>query len=453
MPEIDLGEDADEFVLTASASEAMFDRAVAVFPGGLPVGLGSSRPHQVFIERGEGCHIWDLDGRRYVDFFNNAHSLVFGYSHGPTVRAVQAQAAKGFHFCPLTNHHAVEYAELICERVPSFERVRLVCSGAEATMYAMRLARAFTGRERILRMRGGYHGTHTGVCIGEAELQATPRPGTTGDTGIGRGVPLSLVETAAMAAFNDLAEAQARFDEHPGEMAAIIVEPILGTSRFIPPELGYLEGLRALCDKAGALLIFDEMISISVGRGGAQEKYGVIPDLTTTGKGICGGMPIGVVGGRQDIMALSEAQGTTQPAGYGGAAVQISSTFGGNPMAMVAGITTLQLLNQDVYDTMAELGDYTRAGMREVIKSRSVPIQITGTNHLVGVHFSTKPVVSYADTLDRSADKLRLSLHMMKQGFHVPPGRLSLTAAHTTEVVDDMLAAFDRALVETGIAE
>jgi glutamate-1-semialdehyde 2,1-aminomutase len=449
----DLGEGGDTLVLAGPASQAMFDRAIDVFPGGLPVGTSIKRPHQIFIDHGEGCYIYDIDGRRYTDFFNNAHSLPFGYAHGPTIEAVKEQAEKGFHFCPLTHYRAVEYAELICDRVPSFERVRLVCSGTEATMYAMRLARAFTGRDRILRMRGSYHGTHEGVCIGEAEMQALPQPGTSGDTAIGWGVPRSLVETSAMAAFNDLDEAQARFGEYPGQMAAIIVEPIPGGGGHIPPEPGYLEGLRELCDRNGALLIFDEMISISVGRGGAQGKYGVIPDLTTTGKGICGGMPCGIVGGRRDIMALSEAQGTTQSAGYGGAPVYISSTFGGNPMAMVAGITILNLLTQEVYDQMAELGEYTRTGMRRIVDVLSVPMQIVGTNHLIGYHFSAEPVTTYVQTLDRAADKLKLSFNLMTQGFHVPPGRLSVTAAHSTEVVDEMLAAFERALIETGIAK
>jgi glutamate-1-semialdehyde 2,1-aminomutase len=312
-------------------------------------------------------------------------------------------------------------------------------------MYAMRLARAFTGRERILRMHGSYHGTHDSVCIGEAELHPMPLPGTHGDTAVGWGVPRSLVSTSAFADFNDLESAREVFDRFRGEMAGIIVEPIPGAGGHVAPEPGYLQGLRALCDDHDAVLILDEMITASVGRGGAQGLYGVTPDLTTAGKGMAGGMAIGVVGGREDIMALSESRGTHAP-------VYISSTFGGHPMVMVAGKVALQHLTPDVYEHMASLGGYMRQGMRAVIDRRGAPMQVTGDRQLIGFHMSETPVRSFTQATGDPADKLRISLHLMTHGFNVPPGRASVTAAHSTSIIDEFLDAFDMALVETKVA-
>ncbi len=417
------------------ASAEMYRRALQVFPGGLAAGTMTSTVHPTYIERAEGCFLYDLDGRRIVDFMNTAHSLPFGHGYAPTIDAMREQMERGLHFT-LPNRRAVEYAELLCERIPSFERVRFTCSGSEATMYAMRLARAFTGRERVARVRSCYHGMHDCSCIGTSQFMALPVPGTSGDEAIGWGVPRALVETAAWADFNDLDGMAAAMRRYDGEVAAIVVEPILGGGGHIAPEPGYLQGLRDLADRHGALLIFDEMISVTASRGGAQGHYGVTPDLTTTGKGIAGGLPVGVFGGRRDVMALCEARGSFAP-------VLATSTFAGHPVVMAGGMATLSHLTPDVYEHLATLGEQLRQGLRKAISHQGAPLQVTGDRHLVGIHPSERPVRCPADATGDPATKSRIAQAMLNEGYNVPGCRASVTMAHTPALVDEFVAAFE----------
>ncbi len=430
----------DQLREATPASAEMYRRALEVFPGGLAAGTMASSVHPTYVERAEGCFLYDLDGRRIVDFMNTAHSLPFGHGFAPTVDAMREQLERGLHFT-LPNRRAIEYAELLCERIPSFERVRFTCSGSEATMYAMRLARAFTGRERIARVRSCYHGTHDGVCMGTSQFMALPVPGTEGDEAIGWGVPRALADTAAWADFNDIDGMADVMSRHDGEVAAIIVEPILGGGGHIAPEPGYLQGLRDLADRHGALLIFDEMISVTVSRGGAQGLYGVTPDLTTTGKGIAGGLPVGVFGGRRDVMALCEARGSFAP-------VMATSTFAGHPVVMAGGFATLSHLTPDVYEHLAALGERLRAGLRGAIARQGVQLQVTGDRHLVGIHPSDRPVRRPSDATGDPATKGRIAQAMLNEGYNVPGGRASVTMAHTPELVDGFIEAFEKVIAD-----
>jgi glutamate-1-semialdehyde 2,1-aminomutase len=431
----------DRYLAATPGSRARFEEAQRRLAGGVNRGGMIFQEYPLFIERAAGCYLYDVDGREVLDFGNSNFSLPLGHSHPAVLAAIRAQMENGLMY-GLMNDREVELAQLIEERAPSIERLRFTSSGTEATMFALRLARAYTGRTRFARMDGSYHGTHDQMCVGAGPLTGLPQPGTEA-LPVSRGVPRWLAGEVEFLPFNDLEGCARVLGAHRGELAALMVEPVMGAAGMIPPEPGFLEGLRALCDRA--VLIFDEMISFGLGPGGAQEYYGVRPDLTTTGKFISGGMPMGCFGGKAEIMALCAPH-------EGKAAVQHTGTFNAHPLVMAAGIAQMRLLTPEVFARLGALGAYARDGVRALAVRRGAPLQVTGVQHLFGFHFIDRPIRSYAD-IRASDDHLarQVGFSLLSQGVHVPGrGRACVSTAMTETEIDRFLEALEIALEEAG---
>jgi len=338
-------------------SRAHFARAVDSLAGGTTRTTVFFDPYPPVIARGEGFWIEDLDGNRRVDFLNNYTSLILGHAHPAVVEAVIEQTARGTAFAAPTENER-RLAELICRRVPSIERLRFANSGTEATLFAIRLARAFTRRDKILIFENGYHGTHDYVAVSSSA-----------------GIPDAVRSTVVSAPFNDLDSVAQVVRANGADLAAILVEPVQGAAGVLLASIEFLRGLRELASANGSLLIFDEVISLRLAPGGAQEVYDVRPDLTTLGKIIGGGFPIAAFGGRADVMALLDPRGGSPAIPHGG-------TFNGNPVGTAAGIATLEALTPDVYARLNMLGDQLRSRLADVFTARGGSVSVTG-NRLV----------------------------------------------------------------------
>ncbi|MER3399037.1 MAG: aspartate aminotransferase family protein [Chloroflexota bacterium] len=411
-------------------TDDLAQRALRVFPGGH---FGGFKPQaawglEVIPVRGEGSRVFDHRGREYVDYILGSGPLILGHAHPAVVEAVRRQAALGSTFY-MVNEPAIELAEAILSALPAGWALRYCNSGAEATNYALRLARAFTGREKILRFAGGYHG-HQDYTIGEASA----------------GIPRAVKATVLVAPFNDLEVAQSLIEAHAGELAAVIVEPL---QRVIPPVGGFLEGLRAATARHGVLLIFDEVVTgFRLAFGGAAEYYGVIPDLATYGKIIGGGYPLAAVAGRKEILDLT-VPGVVEPERF----VFLSGTLNGNPVACAAGLATLKELRRPgVYERLHGLGLRLRAGFAEVARRRGVALQVLGDGPLAGVYFSSEPIRDQGG-IDRSdrARLGRLNAELLRAGILVNlSAKFYISLAHTEADLDRTLEAFDQALAGRG---
>jgi glutamate-1-semialdehyde 2,1-aminomutase len=330
-----------------AASRELWERALGSLPGGNTRTTIFHDPYPVYVERGEGCRVWDADSVERIDFISNYTSLILGHCHPRVVEAVQSQAARLMSVAA-PNELEIELAERIRERLPSVELVRFANSGTEATMLALRAARAFTGREKIGVFAGGYHGSHDYAAGVPADPSAAPG---------GPGIPAGVADTLVVSPFDDREGTLAALEPHLGELAAVIVEPVLGAGGVVPATAGFLAFLRELTRDAGALLVFDEVISFRIGYHGAQGHLGVTPDLTTLGKIIGGGLPVGALGGRADVMELFDprAEGRLP---HGG-------TFNANPLTMAAGLATLGELTPERYVELEELTDELVEGVNE----------------------------------------------------------------------------------------
>ncbi|MBM3947481.1 MAG: aminotransferase class III-fold pyridoxal phosphate-dependent enzyme, partial [SAR202 cluster bacterium] len=285
-------------------SRAVHQEAIRYIPGGETRTSTFWAPYPLTIARGDGCRVWDVDGTARLDFFSNFTTLVLGHNHPAVTTALQEQLANGTSFFGGTEHQA-KLAQLLCDRVPSLEQVRFTNSGTEATLNAVRAAKAFTGRAKIAKCEGGYHGTHEALAVSTTpQLAQVGRADRPANVPADQGLPQSVVDNVVVLPFNDVAAARRLLMEHHGELAAVIVEPVLGNGGMIPATGEFLAMLRQVTSEHGILLVFDEVVTFQVARGGAQEHYGVTPDMTTLGKIIGGGMPVGAFGGRRDVMAL-----------------------------------------------------------------------------------------------------------------------------------------------------
>ena len=372
-------------------------------------------PYPVVLEEGHGCWLTDVDGNRLLDLTGNHTSLVHGYGHPRVLEAVRGQLVKGTAF-PGVTEPQVRLAGLLCERVPSFERVRFANSGTEAAMNAVRAARAFTGRPKIAKIEGGYNGSWDDVLV-----STHPSGEQSGDLLRPGAAPASLglspesTENVVVLPFNEV-EAAARLIEEQGEhLAAVIVEPVLGSAGMIPAEQDYLEMLREATEALGILLIFDEVVSFRVAYGGAQEHYGIIPDLTCLGKLIGGGFPLGVFGGRSDIMAMFDpTRGRPQ--------IPHPGSYNANPVSLVAGATTLDLLTNEAVRLLNLRGEYLRRRIREAFEEFGLPAQVTGLGSLFAIHLTPQPVRSYRDTMGADAElRHRVFLGLFKEGVLIDP--------------------------------
>ena len=427
-----------------SESGKLFTRAKAVLPGGVdsPVrAFGAVGGEPPFIERARGARIRDVDGRTYVDYVMSWGPLIHGHAPAGLIRALRAAAGRGTSFGAPTAQE-VELARLVVRLVVSIERVRFVNSGTEATMSAIRVARAATGRDRIIKFAGCYHG-HGDAFLVQAGSGATTL-GVPTSPGVARGTAADTL----IADYNDLASVERLCRAHRGKVAAIVAEPIAGNMGVVPPAAGFLEGLRQLCDQHGALLVFDEVISgFRAARGGAQAVYGVRPDLTCLGKIIGGGLPVGAYGGRADLMAQVAPAGPVYQAG----------TLAGNPLAMTAGIWALSNLSAALYRRLAALGERLADGFRSAAGEAGVPLTVNVAGSVLTPFFSAGPVVDYASaTASDTAAYATFFRGMLRRGIYPPPSQFEgwfLSAAHSERDVDATVRAARRSLAEVAAGD
>ena len=410
-------------------------RAKQLFPGGVnsPVrAFGGVGGEPFVVERGEGARIWDVDGNEYIDFVLSWGPLVLGHAPPAVLDALDRVMRRGTSFGIPTGLE-VELAELIVARMPHLEMLRFVSSGTEATMSAVRVARAFTGREKLLKFDGCYHGHADSFLVragsGVATLGLPNSPG----------VPEALAALTYTAPFNDLDAVRAMAREHA--FAAIIVEPVVGNAGFIPPDAGFLAGLRALCDETGALLIFDEvMTGFRIAAGGARERFGVTADLTTLGKVIGGGLPVAAYGGRRDVMQ------TVAPAGK----VYQAGTLSGNPLAMAAGAATLRALTPALHDRIAARTTRLVAGLREIAARAGVPFTADSAGSMWGFFFAEGPVRSYDDAKRADTALFGRFFHAARErGVYLAPSAFEaafMSAAHGDREIDEALDRLDSAM-------
>ena len=372
---------------TTPASRALHERAVKAMPGGTTRTTTYFDPYPLYIERGAGCRIWDADGTERTDMLGNYTAMILGHAHPKVVEAISRQAARGTAFAA-ANPIEVELATLLCDRVASLDLVRFCNSGTEATMFAMRLARTFTGRPKIARIEGGYHGTHD-----QAEVSTHPAPSEAGPgdrplaTPDSIGTPRWALEGSVILPFNnpDAAERILRYEGD--QVAAVILEPIIGAGGVIAATQEFIDRLRRVTRELGILLIFDEVISLRVAPGGAQQLYGVNPDLTTMGKIIGGGLPVAAFGGRADVMELMDPR--RQPN------LPQGGTYNGNPLGMAAGVAAMKELTPDVYEELNRKGARVKDQLTEVFASHGMPAQVNGFGSLLAIHFTDVPVTDY----------------------------------------------------------
>jgi len=372
---------------TTPGSRRLHERALEVMPGGTTRTTTYFDPYPLFIDRGEGCLIWDVDGAERIDMLGNYTAMILGHAHPKVVEAIREQAGRGTAFAA-ANAIEGELAEILCRRVPSLDLVRFCNSGTEATMFALRLARAYTGRSRIARIEGGYHGTHD-----YAEVSAHPDPAEAGPADRPKSVPDSIgtpgwaLDEVVVLPFNNPDAAEAIIRENGDQLAAVILEPIIGAGGVIAATTEFLQRLREVTRELGILLIFDEVISLRVSPGGAQELYGVTPDLTTMGKIIGGGLPVAAFGGRAEVMELLDPRRSPSLAQGG--------TYNGNPLGMAAGVAAMKELTPDVYDDLNRKGARVKDQLSEVFASHGVAAQVNGVASLLAIHFTDVPVTDY----------------------------------------------------------
>ncbi len=400
-------------------------------------------PYPVVLEEGHGCWLFDVDGNKLLDFTGNHTSLILGYGHPQVLDAVQRQLEKGTAF-PGVTVPQVRLAKLLRERVPSFEQVRFTNSGTEAAMNSIRAARAFTGRHKIAKIEGGYNGSWDDVMV-----STHPSGEQAGDVLRPVAAPASLgltpdsIDNVVVLPFNEV-EAAARLIEQQGEhLAAVIVEPVLGSAGMIPVEQSYLDMLREVTKRLGILLVFDEVVSFRVAYGGAQEYYGVSPDLTCLGKLIGGGFPLGVFGGRSDIMAMFDPSG-------GRPRIPHPGSYNANPISLVAGATTLELLTGEVIQLLNLRGESLRHQIRMAFEDAGLSAQVTGLGSLFAIHLTSQPVRSYRDTTRTNADlRHRIFLSLFNEGVLIDPRGVGCVSAAIGEAEIDQFVSALRAVLRT----
>lgn len=424
-----------------SRSEQLFAAAQQHIPGGVnsPVrafkGVGGT---PVFVKRAEGAYIYDEDDKQYIDYIGSWGPMLFGHNFPPVIEAVREALNYGISFGAPTAIET-EMADLICQTVPAMDLVRMVSSGTEATMSAIRLARGYTGRDKIVKFEGCYHG-HSDSLLVKAGSGAL----TLGEPN-SPGVPAALAEHTITLNFNDIDSVKEAFTEVGEQVACIIVEPIAGNMNCIPPVPGFLEGLREVCDQYGSVLIFDEvMTGFRVARGGAQELYGVHADLVTLGKIIGGGMPVGAFGGKREIMEKIAPLGPVYQAG----------TLSGNPLAMRAGIAMLTAMKREgLYEELSAKTEYLTEGLKAVAAKNGVPVCTAAVGGMFGLFFTeAESVNSFAEATACNLEAFKTFFHLMlDEGVYLAPSAYEagfLSAAHTEADLDATIAAADRAFAK-----
>ena len=414
-------------------NQKLFNHAQLAIPGGVNSPVRAFRSvggTPLFFQRGKGPLVWDADGNSYIDYVGSWGPLICGHAHPDVVRAVQQTAERGLSFGAPTELE-VEMAELLRELVPSLEQVRLVSSGTEATMSAIRLARGYTGRSKIIKFEGCYHG-HADALLVKAGSGAL----TFGQPS-SAGVPAETAAHTLVLDYNNAAQLQQTFTREGSEIAAVIVEPVVGNMNLVAPVPGFLETLRELCTQHGAVLIFDEvMTGFRVALGGAQALYGIKPDLTTLGKVIGGGMPVGAFGGRRDIMQCIAPLGPVYPAG----------TLSGNPVAVAAGLATLKLIQAPgFHDRLAATTHQLCSGLTAAAQARNIPFSARHVGGMFGLFFRATPPASYAEVMECDKETFNRFFHaMLAEGVYLAPSAYEagfVSAAHGTAEIERTIKA------------
>jgi len=426
------------YIRTTPRSRALYEQACRVMPGGTTRTTVYFAPYPLYIERGQGAQVWDVDGTSRLDFIGNYSALILGHAHPKVTAAVAAQLERGTSVAA-ANPMEVQLAEELCRRIPSLDMVRFTNSGTEATMFAMRVARSYTGKQKIARFEGGYHGTHDFAEVStrpDLELAGSATaPNPVADSA---GTPQVALSETVVLPYNDLGSVERILREHRRELAAVIVEPVIGAGGVIPAEREFLEGLRSLTRELGILLIFDEVISLRIAPGGAQDYYGVMPDLTTMAKIIGGGLPVGAFGGRADLMELLDPR-RPDSVPHGG-------TYNGAPLGMAAGLATLRELTPEVYADLNRKGDKVRRELRAVFDAHDIAAQVTGIGSLFNVHFTSVPVRDHRSMRTSNPQMSRdLFLGLLNHGILMAPRAMG---AICTPMTDEDLRALVTAVDE-----
>ena len=428
-------------------SGALHERAVKFMPGGDTRNSIYWDPFPLYVVDGDGAILTDADGNKRTDMVNNMTTLILGHRPAEVTAALTEQVNHGVSF-PAPNPLVVRWAELMCERVPSLDKVRFVNTGTEATLNAIRAARAFTGKQKLVKCEGAYHGNHDAI-----QISVAPPLDQAGDAKSPEavvafpGIAEAAVDDIYITPFNDIVSAEKIIREHDDELAAVIVEPVNGQCGMVPGTPEFLEGLRRVTDELGILLIFDEVIAFRIAYGGAQDYYGITPDLTCFGKVIGGGMPVGAFGGRDDIMSMWDPSD-------GGSTVQHAGTFNGNPMTASAGVATLEALTPDRYEYLETLGESIRTKLRALFAELEVPMGVTGVASLFALQFTSTEVVDYRtfSTNDKTMMQT-MFIGLLNEGFLMSNrcmGNVSLV--HTEDDVDAFVTAVGNVLKRTGYA-
>ena len=428
-------------------SAELHEKATQFMPGGDTRNSIYWDPFPLYITDGTGTTLTDADDNKRTDFVNNMTTLILGHRPPEVISAVSEQINHGLSF-PAPSPSVVRWAELLCERVPSLDKVRFVNTGTEATLNAIRAARAFTGKQKLLKCEGAYHGNHDAI-----QIRVVPPLDQAGDAESPEAIKAfpGISETATddifIAPFNDIVAAERIIRQHADELAAVIVEPVNGQCGMVPGKPEFLEGLRRVTEELGIVLIFDEVIAFRIAYGGAQDYYGITPDLTCFGKVIGGGMPVGAFGGREDIMSMWDPTN-------GGATVQHAGTFNGNPMTAAAGIATLENLTPDKFEYLDNLGESLRSKLRALFVELEAPMGVTGVASLFALQFTSTEVTDYRSFATNDKKLLNtMFIGLLNEGFLMSnrcAGNVS--TVHTEDDVDAFVTAVRNVLARIGYA-
>jgi glutamate-1-semialdehyde 2,1-aminomutase len=419
-------------------SRKLFDRARVVLPGGNSRSTIDLKPHPIYVTHGKGALVHDVDGHQYIDFNNNYTSLIVGHANGAVNDAVAAQLPRGTAFSFGTEVE-VSHAELLTSRVPAFDQIRFMNSGSEAVMNALKAARAFTGRSKIAKCEGAYHGSYD---YAEVSLSAGPQDwGQNYPQAVpyAKGTPQGVLDDVLVIPYHDTLAARQLLEGTANELAAILFDPVASRVGMIPPTVEYLDMLVEFCAKHGVLLIFDEVIAFRLGTEGAQGVYGVSPDLTALGKIIGGGFPVGAVAGKQQVMEVFNDGGLP----HGG-------TFNANPVTMVAGMETMRQMTPEAYAELNAMGQYTREAFREAFAVAGLDAQVTGQSSLARLHLTARTLSDYRSvysTAEESARMSRLHQHWLDDGFYLSTyGLVCLSTMTTRAHIDGLVDSTVRGL-------
>ncbi len=423
-------------------SRRAHSNAVPLLPGGVNRNIVYQEPYPLFSARAQGSYIEDVDGNRYLDMLGNYTSMILGHNHPLIVRAVREQLDRGTAWAAASVGEA-DLAQLIVQRIPSIDQIRFTSSGTEATLIAMRAARAFTGRALIARFEGAYHGFHD-YAVAAGRYNGDPSNAIARQTALG--IPPAVNDSILVLPFNDIGQVEAAIASHGRDLAGVIVEPVMGVAGVIRPDPGFLPRLREITADNGTVLVFDEVMTLRLGYGGAQELFMVEPDLTTLGKIIGGGFPVGAVGGRRDIMSLFAPSAD-------GAPVPLSGTFHANPITLAAGIATLTILTREEVTSLNARGSDMVSRLRRLFAASKHPLQVTSVGSLFHIHCNAATISDFRSSARGDRDTVRwIQLALLEQGILMGPrGVGCLATSMDAEQVDEYCEGFAKALESLGL--